>query len=313
MKRGNLNYTLVGLAFIGAVALSIVVLFQITGKGFATVSYFVTYRNVAGLNYGTPVFYEGYRIGQVDKIVPVRREGKTAYRVALSVRKDWPIPVDSVAQMASSGLLADVSIAIKEGAQSIFLKAGATMQGRESSDVFAAINDLSAEITQLTRTKIAPMVGMLSKRMDSLTQVLDAQAPLILQDVHLLLTRLNKASLAMNDVLNERNRENIAATLSNINALSAQLAQTRAELDQVLGQLKGIAVENRPMIRDAVQDLSQITASLARRMESISYNLEASSRHFNEFTREIRKHPNRLLFTPEADDVVVKEKEDGKR
>jgi phospholipid/cholesterol/gamma-HCH transport system substrate-binding protein len=72
-------------------------------------------------------------------------------------------------------------------------------------------------------------------------------------------------------------------------------------------QLNGIAEENRPAVRDTVNDLSQITASLARRIEAISNNLESSSRNLDEFTREVRKSPNRLLFTPEADAVIVEE------
>ena len=68
-----------------------------------------SYRNVTGLTYGAPVFYEGFRIGQVESIEPERREGKTHYKVELSVRRDWPIPVDSVAALASSGLLAEAT------------------------------------------------------------------------------------------------------------------------------------------------------------------------------------------------------------
>ena len=59
--------------------------------------------------------------------------------------------------------------------------------------------------------------------------------------------------------------------------------------------------------RMTIRDLAQVTSALAARIDAISHNLESSSRNFNEFTREIRKSPNRLLFTPEADDVVVED------
>jgi phospholipid/cholesterol/gamma-HCH transport system substrate-binding protein len=60
-------------------------------------------------------------------------------------------------------------------------------------------------------------------------------------------------------------------------------------------------------VRNTIRDLAQVTSALAARIDAISHNLESSSRNFNEFTREIRKSPNRLIFTPEADDVVVED------
>jgi phospholipid/cholesterol/gamma-HCH transport system substrate-binding protein len=46
-------------------------------------------------------------------------------------------------------------------------------------------------------------------------------------------------------------------------------------------------------------------------MDSITYNLESASRHFDEFSRELRKQPNRLLFSPEADKVKTASERPG--
>ena len=42
---------------------------------------------------------------------------------------------------------------------------------------------------------------------------------------------------------------------------------------------------------------------MAQRVDAITYNLESASRHFDEFSRQIRKEPNRLIFTPKADSL----------
>ena len=44
-------------------------------------------------------------------------------------------------------------------------------------------------------------------------------------------------------------------------------------------------------------------AAIATRIDAITHHLESSSRNLDEFSREIRRNPNRLLFTPKADDV----------
>ena len=77
----------------------------------------------------------------------------------------------------------------------------------------------------------------------------------------------------------------------------------------LLAQAGDLVAENRPDVRNTIRDLAQVTSALAARIDAISHNLESSSRNFNEFTREIRKSPNRLLFTPEADDVVVEDEQ----
>ncbi len=314
MKRDTINYTLVGIVVLAALAVLLAALFAITGRSGGTTSYFTDYRNVTGLGDGAPVFYEGFRIGQVAGIEPQRGKGRTTYRVELAVRRDWTMPTDSIAKLASSGLLADVAIAIREGSSTDNLKPGALIKGEEGQDVFGAVNDLASEVTILTRDRLRPLIENLSARVESITATIDAGAPALVAEADALLKRLNAASDSVNQILSTRNREYIDTTLSdlagtaaNARQVSAELDESRRRLEALLSELRDTVADNRPDIRKAVTDLSQITGSLARRIDSISHNLESSSRNLSEFTREVRKNPNRLLFTPKADNVIVEE------
>ena len=314
MKRDTINYTLVGIVVLAALAVLLAALFAITGRSGGTTSYFTDYRNVTGLGDGAPVFYEGFRIGQVAGIEPQRGKGRTTYRVELAVRRDWTMPTDSIAKLASSGLLADVAIAIREGSSTDNLKPGALIKGEEGQDVFGAVNDLASEVTILTRDRLRPLIENLSTRVESITATIDAGAPALVAEADALLKRLNAASDSVNQILSTRNREYIDTTLSdlagtaaNARQVSAELDESRRRLEALLSELRDTVADNRPDIRKAVTDLSQITGSLARRIDSISHNLESSSRNLSEFTREVRKNPNRLLFTPKADNVIVEE------
>ena len=66
MKRDTVNYTLVGAVVLAALVLLLVGLALITGRSGATSGYVVRYRNVTGLRYGAPIFYQGYRIGESE-------------------------------------------------------------------------------------------------------------------------------------------------------------------------------------------------------------------------------------------------------
>lgn len=303
MKRDTVNYTLVGAVVLAALVLLLVGLALITGRSGATADYVVRYRNVTGLRYGAPIFYQGYRIGEVNGVKPERSAEGTRYKVELAIRRDWPIPKDSLAQLQSTGLLADVSVGIREGVSKEMLPEGGELKGQESTDIFAAMNELAGQISELTRTQISPLIRTLSQRVDSITGAIDKSTPEVMEQTRALLARLNNASDSLNDVLKPQNRAAVSAILGEVSKLSTELRKTRETLDSALGELASIAKENRPDVRRSVQDLSSVLEALSTRMDVITHHLESSSRNLDEFSREIRKHPNRLIVAPKADDV----------
>ena len=301
MKRDTINYVTVGAVVTLALVLLLVGLALITGSSGASTDYFVHYRNVTGLRYGAPVFYEGYRIGEVGEVLPERNANGTRYKVTLSVKRDWTIPNDSVASLQSSGLLADMSIGIKEGGSKQVLAPGAEIKGAETADIFAAVGELAGQVSTLTRDQISPMIALLSKRVESITGSINTSAPEILDQAQTLLGKLNGASDAIDDLLKPQNRAAVAGILGNVQGLSGELRETRKTLDQTVGELADIARENRGDIRGAVTDLATVMASLSSRMDVITHHLESATRNLDEFSREIRRNPGQLLRSPEPD------------
>jgi phospholipid/cholesterol/gamma-HCH transport system substrate-binding protein len=301
MKRDNVNYVAVGVVVLAAFVVLLVALAMITGRSGPSTTYYTHYHNVAGLRFGAPVFYEGYRIGQVGTIAPDRDAKGIRYKVELSVRKDWPIPKDSVAHMTSTGLLADVAVGIVEGKAKEIAAPGTELAGAENADIFSAVNELAGQMTDLTRNQLGPLLKNLSEHVDSIAGTIDKNTPELVEQSRALLGRLNRASDSMNDVLKSDNRAAVAGILNNTNKLTEQLHTTQEKLDDALKQLDGIARENRSGVRDSVDDLRSILAALSGRIDSISQHLESASRNFDEFSREVRKSPNRLLIAPKAD------------
>lgn len=303
MKRDNINYVLVGVVVLAALVLLLATLAVVTGRGGATERYHVHYANVTGLGRGAPVFYEGFRIGQVADIEPLRGPEGIRYRIELALQADWPIPSDSVAQLVSSGLLADVSVGIREGTSPQMLAPGSEIAGQEGADLFAAMNDLAGEITLLARERIRPLVDQLGGQLQRVGGALEEGAPELVAQASELLTRLNRSAVALEDTLGPENRQAIAEVLANVRSISQELGETRARADALLEQLNDTVGENRPHLRAATADLQHTIGALSRRIDAITHHLESSSRNLDEFSREIRRNPNRLLFTAPADEV----------
>jgi phospholipid/cholesterol/gamma-HCH transport system substrate-binding protein len=318
LKRDHVNYFLVGLVTLVALLLLLASLWAITGRSGAVDRYLVHYRNVTGIGYGTAVFYQGYRIGQVDAITPEQKEGKTRFRVDFSVNQGWQIPSDSVAAQMSSGLLADMFIGIREGEATTMLKPETEIAGLEGGDIFGAVAELAGEVTDLTRNKLTPLVDRLGRSIDAVSGKIESGGPALVDEAIILLEKLNQGAESINRILGTKNQESLSSLLGNADNASKNLRKitdalrgTGGELDKLIVGAGDLLSDNRPEIDSALGDLRITLAALAERVDAITYNLESASRHVDEFTRELRKQPNRLLFSPKDDepDASVQEKQ----
>jgi phospholipid/cholesterol/gamma-HCH transport system substrate-binding protein len=330
MKRDNVNYLLVGL-FVLAMAIAFtVLLFAITGRSGPTDSYFVYYDNVGGLKFGTGVFYEGYRVGQIEELEPEIGTDGVRYKIELSVAAGWKIPADSVARVQSSGLISAVTIEIKEGSSSEVLAPGSTIAGEGQTDLFAVLNQAAGDFRQLSRDGIMPVLDNVNARVSEVAEELvrfrrDDLSPFVAmlhervdQDLMTrsvaLLDRLDASARGLQEILGEDNRAKVVDILGhvddvavNLNQLVTRIEDTREQMNAVLAALGGLATDNRDGIGSTVSSAESAMLELDHALEKVNehlgailHNLEGGSRHMNEFARAIRDNPARLIRNSET-------------
>lgn len=292
MKHENVNYLVVGSFVLAVLAALIISLTLITGRDGDTENYNVYYDSVAGLKYGTIVSYEGYQLGQVESVEPVQDNGKTRYKVTFGIREDWKVPADSVARIVSSGLLGGISIDIKEGVSKTALKPGQTMSGQEGADLFAAVGGAAGDIKLL--------IGDVRKFVHTLNGETD-----LLADARKLLKRLDNSAANLEGMLSETNARNVSDMLGNMNSLSQRLDDTLSEVDHMVKSSSALVDDNRADIQRSIRHLSASLEVVSQHINTITYNLEGTSRNMNEFSRQIRENPGLLLgSTPPKDKAV---------
>ncbi|TDR20778.1 MlaD family protein [Marinicella litoralis] len=312
MKRHISNYFWVGLFTLTISILTLWLLIKMTGKESDAVEYNSYYHNVTGLGYGTPVFFEGYRIGQIESIKPEFKQTKLDFKVTYSVLKEWKIPTDSKAQINSAGLLADMSINIKGGEAKDFFSENDTIPGLPPADLFAQLGGVSDNITDITEEKIKPMLDMLYDRLDSITLQIDNGLPEIMNNINNSTAQLDQLMNSANQVLSDENTKNLEAFVANLAKLSNQMQLSVKALDDGLENINGLVTDARGLISSDDSDMAQLlkTASksmlsLSNKLDSISNEIESASMNLNEATNLIRKNPSSLIFSsnPEiADD-----------
>ena len=330
MKRDSINYLIVGVFVTASAAAFLVFMYFVTGRAGPSDHYFAHYANVTGIKFGTGVFFEGYRVGQVEAIDPVPGEHTMRYKVTMSVLRDWRIPVDSTAEVLTAGLISQVQIGIRAGPSLDVLKPGGEIRGVQRTDLFAALsqaasgfNDLSAngvapvllnlnaritevadDLTHFRRDELSPFIATLDRR---LNQELAPQATLLLQ-------RLAVNAQQLEQLLGPANQQRVADTLgrmesaaTHLNTLITDLNGTRQRMDTVLGGINQLVdskdADVPATVRSARAAMEQLQATLAtvnENIASVMYNLSGSAQQMHELTRALRDNPTRILRSPAA-------------
>jgi phospholipid/cholesterol/gamma-HCH transport system substrate-binding protein len=315
MKREGLNYVAVGaFVLISLIGLSVVLL-RVSGSDTSLTRYSVYYGNVHGIIVGTPVFFQGFKVGQVSDVTPLHEGKDWLFDVALDIASTQAIPDDSIARVSESGLLGTVSIDIAGGTSTQLLQPGGRIKGAGRDDLLASINAAADEYRQLSEQQIRPLISKLNQRVDSLANTLEQGSESLIDDLRQLTASLNRSAGQLESLLSSKNLGTITGFFDNMAAFSAQ-ATTVAEglqsnnhrLGKVLGHANELLfhgdqliTESRPTIKAALSDLRASLRVISRKIGSITRHLENSSRNIDEFSRRIRQNPGLLLgSTPPA-------------
>lgn len=276
MKKDKVNYLLVGSFVFTTLLLLIFLLFKINGMQSGADSYYVIFKNVTGIKNGSAVTYGGYQVGRIESMVPVFDQGKTSYKIKLKIKSDWKIPADSLAEVAMPGIISDKQIEITEGDSVNLLQPGDVISSKESVDLMALANNLGQEVGGL-------MTG-------------------VSDDVSALLKKLNKSADQISAILSDKNRmyienmfKNADEATSHLVKLSKGFDRVNVQLDKVISKSMSIVDDNDQDIRHSVLALRKTMDVVSENIHSVLYNLDASSRNMNEFSRQIRDNPSAIL------------------
>jgi phospholipid/cholesterol/gamma-HCH transport system substrate-binding protein len=296
MKDDSRNYIAVGAFVVAMVAALAIWLVTLSGRGFASHSYFVVYETVLGLAEGTQVLYAGFPVGQIAGIEPFEREGKRAFRIELGIRRDWKLPEDSVAAVAAPGLLSAVVIDIRGGSSATLLSPGSELRGIAAASVFTVVSDVASELTELSEKSVKPLLESLGRG----TPEIVSNVETFTRELNVTLKRIDALLSPTNVERIDRILANLETTSSGFAAVSGDLSRTRAEIDQLLRTVNRLLDRNQGEIGHAITDLHDSLEAVARHIDAISHNLELSTRNLSEFSRQIRENPGVLVRGREA-------------
>jgi phospholipid/cholesterol/gamma-HCH transport system substrate-binding protein len=299
---------LVGLFVLIAAALLIGTVLAVSGTfSSGGVPHHTFFKSAGGLVPGAMVRYAGMKAGKVEG-VRVDPLDSTRIRIDFRVRAGIPVKVDSVAKITTLGALSDNYLEIGTGTRNAQLAPpGSELKSVETIGI-GDLGDMLGDLTPVAKE--------------------------VMQNLNQRLTELQVTIARVNDLLDDKNREHISGSLTNLNAVLADsrpkvavsltniqaasgklgplldnLKTTMDEANKTLSHVDALVVENRQDIRSIVVNLKEtmITASSlieelknttdlnTDNIDQIIQNIRVTTENMRQLTEELKANPSILI------------------
>ncbi|HEV2499034.1 MAG TPA: MlaD family protein [Terriglobia bacterium] len=260
-----------------------------------------------GLEPGAAVCFGGMKAGSVQRL-RVDPSNSTRIEVDFRVARDIPLKTDSVATITSFGVLGDNFLELTTGTRNSALAAPGSVVKSAEAMSFGDLTNMAAELQPM----VQQVLQKLNQRLDEL-QVTVARTNDLLNDRN----RANiGASLVSINAMLAEDRPKLSATLDNFQTASARLAPllndlktTMAQANDALEHVDGVVVENRRDLRASVTELRKTLVSASSVVDQLNgileyntgnidqalENVRATTQNLRELTQKVERRPYTLI------------------
>ncbi len=191
---------------------------------------YAVYPQIDGLTPANPVLVNGFKVGQIQHISLIQKDGKNLVLVKLLITEDVVIPKRSTARAVSADLLGGRAIDLIFSKEKEYVKSGDTLRTESERGLKESFNKQIAPL----QAKAESLLGQI----DSLTKVFNA-------------------------MLNIRTRENIDKSFESVRRAILSLERTAYKFDDLM-------TTEKPKISSVFTNLNGITTNLNKNEEKIN-------------------------------------------
>ena len=265
--------------------------------------YYAVYKNIGGLQVGSPVLVNGYNVGMVSDIDLLLEKNQNLL-VTISLDKVFKMPINTVCKIVNQDLMGTKGVALVIGDSEDFLNIGDTLV----SGVEGSLQDeVNAQILPL-KNKAEELIGSMDSVMMIVTAVLNKDTR---ENLRNSLQSLDKTFELMSvtmikvDSMVDLNDERIAKVISNLASITSNLESSNGEIKTILTNFSSISDSlAKSEIATTLKNFSEITTKISNGEGSIGLllkddkiytNFEKSTRELAALLEDIKKHPSRYV------------------
>ena len=265
--------------------------------------FYAKYENIGGLQLGSPVSLNGYKVGMVSDINLLLNQNRSLL-VKISIEKSFDIPENSICKIINQDLMGSKGVELLLSDSKDFIDDGDTLL----SSIQGSLKDeVNAQILPLKR-KAEELISSVDSVMIIVTAVLNKDTR---ENLRNSLRSLDKTFELMShtmvkvDSMIEINDDRITKVIMNLESISSNLEGSNAEVKTILSNFATISDSlANSNIALTLRNISEISTKinngegsigLLLKEEKIYHNFEKSTRELAELLEDIKKNPSRYV------------------
>ena len=265
--------------------------------------FYAVYENIGGLQVGSPVLVNGYKVGMVSNIDLLTEQNQNLL-VTISLDKEFDMASNTVCKIVNQDLMGTKGIALVLGNTDELVTSGDTLiSGIEGS----LQDEVNAQILPL-KNKAEELIGSIDSVMMIVTAVLNKDTR---ENLRNSLSSLDKTFELMShtmvkvDSMIDINDERIAKVVKNLESITSNLESSNGEIKNILTNFSSLSDSlAKADIATVLQNVSDITTKINNGEGSIGLflkddkiyaNFEKSTRELAYLLEDIKKNPSRYV------------------
>ena len=265
--------------------------------------FYSVYENIGGLQVGSPVLVNGYKVGLVSSI-DLLTEQKQNLLVTISLNKEFDIAINTVCKIINQDLMGTKGVALILGDSDELVMSGDTLiSGIEGS----LQDEVNAQILPL-KIKAEELIGSVDSLMMIVTAVLNKDTRDNLKNS---LSSLDKTFELMSktmekvDSMVDLNDDRISKVIKNLESITSNLESSNGEIKNILMNFSSLSDSlAKGNIAAVLQNVSDITSKinngegsigLLLKDDKIYANFEKSTRELASLLEDIKNNPSRYV------------------
>ena len=265
--------------------------------------FYAVYEDIGGLQVGSPVMVNGYKVGMVSNIDLLIEQNQNLL-VTISLDKEFDMSTNTVCKIVNQDLMGTKGIALVLGDNhELLISRDTILSGIEGS----LQDEVNAQILPL-KNKAEELIGSIDSVMMIVTAVLNKDTRDNLRNS---LSSLDKTFELMSltmvkvDSMIDINDERIAKVVKNLESITSNLESSNGEIKNILTNFSSLSDSlAKADIGSVLQNVSDITTKinngegsigLLLKDDAIYTNFEKSTRELASLLEDIKKNPSRYV------------------
>lgn len=272
---------------------------------------YAIYPKIDGLIPANPLLVNGYKIGQINDIDLIKKDGEYKVLVKFLLTEDVQIPRRSVAKAISSDLLGSKAVEIIYSNSSEFVKNGDTLIAETEESLKSSVDKRIAPL----QAKAENLISSIDSVMTVVNSVLNTKTRENLdksfESVRKAILTLEQTAYKLDDLVGSE-KAKISSILTHLNGITTNLDKNGERIDNILKNLSNMSdslakAQIKEAIANADKSMKELNTLLSginqgqgtlgklAKNDTLYYNLNRSTEDLDKLLKDLRYNPERYI------------------